>query len=81
MGKRPQVLVKFKNGEHVLYDAEGSDEFADVMTQISSCFGKWVCLGARSYVRKEDVSSVHYLSEGLNVPNQKSDSTATAPIS
>lgn len=67
---KPQVLVKFKTGEQVLFSLADHNAFVKLVEQVSKVWGLWLFIGPDAVVRKKDISSMYYLPEGYE--NRKS---------
>ncbi len=72
MQKAPQILVKLRKADHVVFDVSGHDDFVRLVKSVSSYWGKWLCIGHSSLVRKDDIESIYYLKDGWNAQSGQS---------
>lgn len=70
MDKKPQVLIKLKNGEQVIFDIQGHYEFLELVEEISKLFTRWIFIGKTAAFRRSEIASLFFLSEGYE--NRKS---------
>lgn len=59
----PQALVNMRNGDKILLDLSGVEEFGDVVKKITNSDG-WVFFADRVLFKVSEVLSVYYLEKG-----------------
>lgn len=62
----PQLLIKFKNSEQIVFDIGGYEDFVRLVEELAKFWGIWIYIGSSSVVRKRDVVSIFYAKDGWN---------------
>lgn len=60
----PQMLIKLRTGEQVAIDVNGYPDFTKIVDELSKWWNTWIWVSHNAAMRKRDVTSVYYLSEG-----------------
>lgn len=61
---RPQVLVRFKQGDHAYFDITGPDAFLQLKNELEQSPVGWMMIGPNSILRKEELDRFFYYQEG-----------------
>lgn len=61
---KPQVLVKLKNGEDVIYDVTGYEDFEKLVDLVCGLWSRWIYIGQHSLVKKSNIFGVFFLKDG-----------------
>lgn len=68
----PQVLVKFKKGEQVVFEIQGHDDFVRLAQELARIWGAWLFIGPNAVVRRSDIAGIYYLKDGWNAQSSQS---------
>lgn len=68
----PQVLVRFKTGDHAVFDLGGREEYFALGAQLARWFNCWIYIGQNALVKKDDIDRLFYFPEGY-AKSSKSD--------
>lgn len=70
---QPQILIKFKQGDHAYFDIEGVDEFKSFQRQLEHSISNWIMIGPNAILRTEDLERAFYFPDGYsqiqNIPS------------
>ena len=74
MGK-PQVLVRFKGGDHAYFDITGEDAFFLLKMHLEAEPMGWIMIGPNAILKKEELDRLFYFPDGYP-PDQSSSRSA-----
>lgn len=69
MDKKPQVLVKFQDGAHVLFNIDNHKEFERIFKQLNHSV-EWIVVNDNTILRKSDLVHFVYCPEGYAASQQ-----------
>lgn len=73
MQQGPQLLVKFKSGDQVLFDIGSHEDFVRLVEEVAKLWGaNWIYIGSNAVVRKKDIRSIFYVKDGWNAQSSQS---------
>ena len=58
-----QMLVKMENGQQVLFNMNGQDDFNEVVRRLKK-WGRWLTVGSDAVIQKKTIVGMYYLPEG-----------------
>lgn len=67
----PQVLVRFKEGDHAYFDIEDESAYLNLKMQLEDTLKSWIRVGPFALVKKENLDRIFFFPDGYPVQQQQ----------